>query len=654
MSSGSIRRAQLVSPFGVGAMSVLVNGTSVITAGLDHWFATDDSSDLQLDEYVALDWRLQRRLQVREFRLPPDYRRRKKDFDQRNTNLKVPALRFPRWAFCMYCKRLEKSPLSMTQPVACPDPGHTAETATKRKPPRMAQVPFVAICSAGHLDDFPFREWVHKSSSTTCIGTLRLESRGGGGLDGQVVVCDGNATPKGCGAERSLEGIMGSHLDGLVEHTYLTDHLDAAKELFYCTGARPWLGEADGFCSEPIRGALRAAGNVYFPKVESSIYLPRKIGAVSAEVHELLKRLDVSPVLRVLNRMRGADVTVQEIRDEVPEELFAPIKDDELLAGYKDMFGVDLDTSVPNSLVDTKGAGDATPLDPENLTGNEEWRYPEYRLLRETPVDDYLTSTNPGIDVNLTDLLDRIRSVETLRETRVLRGFTRVRDAGLKLTTGKTLLRRHPLAVARDWLPAYVVKGEGIYFELKEERLSEWENRRSVTERVGALNERFGEVARHRGLEDRPITPRLVLLHTFAHLVINELIFTCGYSSASLRERLYVSTTPDRKMAGLLIYTAAGDSEGTMGGLVRMAKPAKLWSVVANSIAKAAWCSTDPVCMDLGESGQGPDSCNLAACHGCALLPETSCEEFNRFLDRALILGTFTDPDIGYFTGLGQ
>ena len=102
-------------------------------------------------------------------------------------------------------------------------------------------------------------------------------------------------------------------------------------------------------------------------------------------------------------------------------------------------------------------------------------------------------------------------------------------------------------------------------------------------------------------------------------------------------------------MAGLLIYTAAGDSEGTMGGLVRMARPDNLRQVFSAALSNARWCSTDPVCMEVGRKGQGPDSCNLAACHGCALLPETSCEEFNRFLDRGLVIGTFDVPDLGFF-----
>lgn len=334
MSSGSIRRAQLVTPFGVGAMSVLVNGTSVITAGLDHWFTIDDPALLELGEYRANDWRLEARLRVREFRLPPDYRRRQRDFDPRNTNLKVPVLRFPRWSFCMYCKRLEQSPLTMAQPVECSDPKHRVreDGGKKRRVPRTSQVPFVAVCANGHLDDFPFREWVHRSRNPSCRGTLRLESRGGGGLDGQVVVCDIETMPKGCGASRSLDHIMDAHWENQVEHTHLTDQLANKHDPFYCKGARPWLAELEGLCGEPIRGALRAAGNVYFPKVESSIYLPRQIGAVSADLHDLLGRSDVRPLLRMLNRIDGVNVTAAQIRAEIPPELFKPITDDELLA----------------------------------------------------------------------------------------------------------------------------------------------------------------------------------------------------------------------------------------------------------------------------------------------------------------------------------
>ncbi len=263
-----------------------------------------------------------------------------------------------------------------------------------------------------------------------------------------------------------------------------------------------------------------------------------------------------------------------------------------------------------------------------------------------------MTATDLGLHTDLRSHFGRIRSVDVLRETRALRGFTRVRDDMLRLTAGKSLLRRSPLPPNQDWLPAYVVKGEGIYLELHPQKLAAWEARAEVQTRADKITEHYGDMASQRGIQVRGLPARFVLLHTLGHLLINELIFACGYSSASLRERLYVSDSPERQMAGLLIYTVAGDSEGTMGGLVRMARPDNLRSVVASALSEGRWCSTDPVCMDAGEKGQGPDSCNLAACHGCALLPETSCEEFNRFLDRGLVVGTFSDRTLGYFSDL--
>lgn len=634
MNTGMIRRAQLVAPFGVGAMSVLIDGTSVITAGLDHWYKSDDRASLVLEEYREHDWRLEARLGVKEFRLPPEYRRGNQGSDKRNVELTVPVLRFPRWHFCIYCKCLEKSELSMKQGVFCHDKSHEAKGAR----PRMSQVPFVLICTAGHLDDFPFDKWVHRSHKPSCGGQLRLISTGGDGLEGQRVVCDR------CKAERSLRGITETTPES--GGTVFSHRLSSPDDPYLCVGARPWLSDQGGICGLPMRGALRGAGNVYFPKVESSIYLPRKEGAVSDEMHELMRNTEIRSAMRMLHRFLGAEIEAATLRRELIGHLetispacLTPISDEELIAGYHDLLGGGEEES---------GSGEEP--DTELLTGEDEWRYPEFRCIRETPNDDRLAATDPGVHPDLNSCLERVRSVDVLRETRALRGFTRVRDDVLRLSAGKALLRRNPQSSDQNWLPAYVVKGEGIYLELDPARLRAWEVRPEVQARAQRIADQYGKLAARRGSQDRALPPRFVLLHTLGHLLINELVFTCGYSSASLRERLYVSTDAEREMAGLLIYTAAGDSEGTMGGLVRMARPANLRAVFASAISGARWCSTDPVCMDAGEKGQGPDSCNLAACHGCALVPETSCEEFNRFLDRGLVIGTFEDPTLGFFS----
>ena len=106
-------------------------------------------------------------------------------------------------------------------------------------------------------------------------------------------------------------------------------------------------------------------------------------------------------------------------------------------------------------------------------------------------------------------------------------------------------------------------------------------------------------------------------------------------------------------MNGFLIYTSSGDSEGSLGGLVRQGRPGNLEKILRESIEDSRWCSADPVCMQVGsEDGQGPDSVNGAACHNCAVIPETSCEEFNMLLDRAFVTGDGENPDLGFFSWL--
>ncbi len=141
-----------------------------------------------------------------------------------------------------------------------------------------------------------------------------------------------------------------------------------------------------------------------------------------------------------------------------------------------------------------------------------------------------------------------------------------------------------------------------------------------------------------------------VLLHTVAHLLIKQLSFECGYNVASLRERVYYNYEDDgdMNMAGILIYTASGDSEGTLGGLVRQGRSDCLSRVFREAVENARLCSNDPVCIT--SMGQGRESLNMAACHSCCLLPETSCEQYNTLLDRALVIGTFEEPNKGFYS----
>ncbi|WP_408921277.1 DrmB family protein [Corynebacterium tuberculostearicum] len=638
MVNAKIRRAQLVSPFGVGAMNVLIDGTSVITSGLDHWFDSPDTSKIDVGEFATRDWRLARRLKVEEFRLPPDYREDGDVDGAKNLRLRVPVARFPLWAFCPYCKSLEQGRPASRNQLRCKNPIH------RGKRPVMAQVPFVTFCSDGHLDDFPFREWVHRARNPQCNGHLFLISKGNG-LDNQIVRCgseDPNAEYSGCGRSRSLANTMGMK-DRAAGTTQLSDGLVDGDSLFTCSGRMPWLGDyiAEEGCHNNIRAALRGGGNVYFPRVESSIYIPQTHISLPPEAENVVRDddfiSDIQTSLDFLSGDLGRAVDFVLKRRRVSARVRESISTEE----WREAIGSRLEATDSDSEI----------AESNDLEDEQEWRFPEYQIIREEPSDADLSAYDPGINSELRSHLGRVRAVDVLKETRALRGFTRGMGTSLPLEKGKQLLRRNR-SEDNVWLPAYVVRGEGIYIELNEDKLRRWERDEFAVERTEAIQNHELRVAEQMGRKAAELSPRFVLIHTLAHILINQLVFDCGYSSASLRERLYVSDKECNSMGGLLVYTAAGDSDGTLGGLVRLAGKDELNRVLCTAIEEARWCSVDPICMETGAAGQGPNSCNLAACHACALVPETSCENFNKYLDRGLLIGTFEQPDKGFFSDM--
>jgi len=194
------------------------------------------------------------------------------------------------------------------------------------------------------------------------------------------------------------------------------------------------------------------------------------------------------------------------------------------------------------------------------------------------------------------------------------------------------------------------VYGEGIFIEFNSSVVKEWSPIFSKKHEFKTLRDKalLSPLYESVGV----LSSAYILIHTFSHLLINQLIFDCGYSTASLRERIYVSEDPESEMFGVLIYTAAGDSEGSLGGLVRMAEPGVLEVIIRKAIDSSNWCSSDPICREQGEKGgQGPYGMNMAACHNCALLPETSCECFNTLLDRGAVTSKDLDGS-GFFDSI--
>ena len=241
-----------------------------------------------------------------------------------------------------------------------------------------------------------------------------------------------------------------------------------------------------------------------------------------------------------------------------------------------------------------------------------------------------------GVAQQAVNAVSRLIAVNRLKEIMVLYGFRRVGDGRLVPPdiTGES-----------DWLPALELYGEGLFFTLDEALLQRWEEIDAVRERADAFSRRY---VRRAG-QDVPelevdVSPRFLLCHTLAHLMIRELDAVAGYPAASLKERIYCATAK-QPMAGILIYVAVPDEEGSLGGLMELAKPERFLRLLTGAFEFAAWCSLDPVCAE--QEGHGPDLLNRAACHACALIPETSCAFGNVLLDRIFLKGA--PPDIPAF-----
>lgn len=458
---------------------------------------------------------------------------------------------------------------------------------------------------------------------------MRLYATGGASLAAQIVECE-------CGAKRTLAQITAAEADRRT--TYLSSNLAADRTPYFCQGMKTWLGTgATETCANPLRGSLRSASNLYFADIRTALYLPRKTEIAPSKLIALLEQPPLSTLLRLLSGA-GANIKPTDLRSQHGQVL-QPFTDIEIAEAVAVVLG-------------TKTIAQADPGMPEDDPGTA-FRRAEYATLRaprneaelfvqQAKLDDY--------DFDVIGPFNKIMLVHRLRETRAFAGFTRVLPDNDQTTSQRKAMLRRPGCADDRWLPAYIVFGEGLFFEFDESRLRAWESRDNVRRRIAELNRRYQQLQQNRRGSLQTITPRLVLLHTFAHLLINRLTFECGYSTAALRERLYVSSLERAPMAGVLVYTAAGDAEGTLGGLVRMGNPSDLEPVLRRALETAQWCSVDPVCMEVGRGGgQGPDSTNLAACHSCALVPETACEHFNRFLDRACVIGDIEDLSLGFF-----
>lgn len=557
---GKGRRSSLVSTFGVGSLFP-TEDDSVMIAGLENWRGGEEIVEPRLADSLG----------VSEFRTPPSGMRRGD----------VPVVRFPEAVFCSKCRRVGKS-----WEIASRNDRRCRNCNEKVSPSR-----FVACCTNGHIEDFPYFAWAHPGGADDAPEhKLSLISRGHtSALSDLLVKCS-------CGRARSMDG------------AFQASALQGVKS---CYGSRPWLiGAENEECTEPLRTLQRGSSNVWFAIVRSTISIPSVADAARKYVQKKFAGIDKSVDPAMAARMF------------TPPKGITPEQVEKALRDYQ------------------------TPAATRERPTDRELRAQEYTALVQGFSDassehQFLCEEVDLDDTGLPEIVAQVSRVGRLREVRALTGFTRVKPVNPEQAD----LPVAPLSATRlDWLPAIEVLGEGVFVRLDEDLLAKWCASAFAVERAGQLLQAQESAGSFGLAASMQVSPRVVVLHSMAHMLIEELSLNAGYPAASLRERLY----HDEGQAGVLIYTATADGAGSLGGLAAQSDGQRFAGVLESAIERARWCTADPVCCETTASGVS--GLNLAACHACLLLPETSCESFNLMLDRASLIGLPGQPRAGLFS----
>jgi hypothetical protein len=629
MSRNFQRLSQLVTTFGPGSMLDLPT-RSVMIGGLDRWDMRQGTwSPIDEPRLVEL---LQRQLTTvgpngEPPRLPVGMRLSLRtpplaqDLNANREPAGVPVSVFPTWFVCEKIEHVtiggrerRRRRLVRWQDLDAGQ-GRRYFYGDDGKRTEVTPIRFVGACERGHIQDIDWRWVVHGAKA--CQEPMWLEERGTSADPADTfVVCD-------CGVDPlSLQQAF------------------APGRLGKCLGARPWLGrDAKEDCDNHLRLLTRTATNTYFPQVVTVISLPSaedELGQLLAANADELKEVDsvndVAQAIRFNSKLREA------LRGWTPDQVFGRLQ---LLRSL-----AQADASIPPKYAefDILASGDA-------VIGENRL---DARLFAETlPRSAWEADT--GIDLSF---VQNLVAVHRLREVMCLYGFTRFEAAPTSsdgdLEDVRLAVDGAPIGLNTDWLPAVEQFGEGVFIHVNPDAIADWLRRQSVQQRLDALagshttwsSAKYGARA-----PDHP-GAAYVLLHSLSHALISEIALDCGYPASSLKERVYALTDPtDRYRAtrcGILIYTATTGSLGTLGGLV--ATTERFSHILAAALRRLQICSNDPVCADHDPSNRTDDrALHGAACHGCLLIAETSCEMRNVFLDRALLVETMAEEGANFF-----
>lgn len=609
----SVRRSQAVLQYGVGAM-IDFPSQVLMTALPEEWKHVE----------IIHDERLEKLLGVSHFISPSDNG--------------IPFVRFPRWYFCPKCRSFKpiedwqnehsqkarrkgvSDDTYMIKHLRCPTDNQ-----------ELVPTRIVTVCEHGHIDDFPWVNWVHRKNKyggekDVCANPSLLFKTGSSatsGLEGVEVEC------KTCGAKASLFGAFNKEA---FEELQKSSKFHTS---FSCNGKHPWKNERE-VCDKYPRAMQRGAASVYFPRVMSSLVIPPYSSILTTKMEE-------SPVFKKI---------VDIIQDGIDD-----CENDTLLTEHINKKIDKYFNELASDIYETPEAVKAVlkrkllPAKVEQDIDKElQYKAEEYKALTGK-----ITSENyerdefkrEGADISLYNIkgVKSIALIHKVKEVTALLGFSRIQPThSMDSSDGRFVSVKR---AKTNYYPATISRGEGIFIEFNKGELTQFFSNEPYKSRADALNLKYNN-SFYGANNTRQVDSEFLFIHTLAHLLIKELSFNCGYPTASIRERIYYGEAEGENMCGMLIYTTGGDAEGTLGGLVRQGYSDCLPNIIKRALERAKFCANDPVCSY--SNGQGIEALNYAACHTCVLLPETCCEFSNVLLDRTVVVGNMDGSIKGFLS----
>lgn len=638
---GELRPSQLLFTYGVGSI-VDLPFISAMVMGLEDW-ESHYSSEIKENRLLAAV-RSELGYEVQKLRTPPsvitDDEALSATLADNSVAIGVPVTPFPQWLLCPRCRYLAPVDSGLFELKVWPRRAdmtqyvHKNCPRTQGRPPAVVPARFLVACEGGHIDDFPWVYFVH-GGETDCRYVLALKELSASGEAAAIQV---ECTT--CGKKRRMSEAFGA--EG-------RRNLPAA-----CGRRRPHLRDVEEGeeCPFSARAISLGASNSWFPIILSALAVPTpapdRLATLITSYWDKLSLAQGEQNIGLL-RMVGAipafdftdftDAQIWEATERYRRSHTSPLISPASGAG---------NVANPDTASNVEAEVDHTNL-----------KLPEWRVLSKPETveanRDFRAVVTPA-PVVYANYIKQVVLVERLREVQALTGFTRIESPSNYTNLDEVQDKcKAPLSRTKiGWVPAAEVRGEGIFIEFDENAIQNWVALPSVREHERTFRQAHRKWRARRRLEP-PASGfpgmRYILLHSFSHALMRQLSLECGYSPSSIRERIYSmeASEPDGPMAGVLLYTAASDSEGTLGGLVSLGSPEELVNHIDQALDAMGLCASDPLCAEHAEAENIGEMVHAAACHACLFAPETSCERGNKYLDRSVLIPTVQKDDVAFF-----